>query len=231
VTRNPNSWKEKVHPAFIEVGELRRKLADAQKSPPSKRIEAVRRVVAASAEKRDELLSRYPELSPRPSWSHVGGSGYKRPSSAEKSAHVLDWYFFKRFRIPLSLALEREGRGDLKAHKQILRAQDEFWQLGQGFKVVPFKVDETHSDLIEIGLNLGLASLTAEELAECFNSLCPCGKEHDADALKKQRRRVQKQLQTAWQNSWRLTPPRERFSVFGANGYIAKPSHAPPCSI
>jgi hypothetical protein len=223
VSREPNSWRQKVHPAFLEIGELRRKLAEAQKSPPSKRIEAVRGVVAASAEKRDELLRRYPELSPRPSWMHVGGSGYKGPSGEEKSAHVLDWYFFKRFRIPLRLALERESQGDLKAHKQIVRAKDEFWQLGHGLRVTPFKTDETHSDLIELGLNLGLRGLTAEELADCFNSLCPCGKEHDADALKKQRRRVQKQLQTAWENSWRLTPPRERFAVFGANRYIARP--------
>jgi len=211
-----------VHPAFIEFGELHRKLAEAQKSPPSKRSEAVRGVVAASAEKRDELLRRYPELS-RPSWAHVGGAGYKGPSSEEKVTHVLDWYFFKRFRIPLRLALEKESRGDLKAHKQIVRAKDEFWQLGHGLRVAPFKVNETHSDLIEVGLNLGLGSLTAEELADCFDYLCPCGKEHDADALKKQRGRVKKQLQTAWENTWRLTPPRERFAVVGANGYIARP--------
>jgi len=93
------------------------------------------------------------------------------------------------------------------------------------YRVLPFKVDEIHSELIEIGLNLGLGKLTAEELADCFRCLCPCGKAHDADALKKQRRRVEKQLHAALEKSWSQTPPRERFAVFGANGYIARPYH------
>jgi hypothetical protein len=220
---NPNSWKQKIHPAFTEIAELRRALMQAQRKPLSQRKEAVRQVLAATKEKRYDLLKRYPDLAPGPSWGHIKSAGYKYPPNEEKQVRVFEWYFFKRFRFPLALALEKEREGDLKAHKQLVRARDEFWQSQHGFKIVPFKVQEIHSDLMELGFGLGLAKLSAEELAECFNSLCPCGKEHDADAMKKQRRRVQKQLRAALEESWRQTPPRERYAVYGANGYVAKP--------
>jgi hypothetical protein len=136
---------------------------------------------------------------------------------------VFEWYFFKRFRYPLALALEKERVGDPEAHDDLVRARDEFWKKGHGYEVPGFKTDEIHSDLIELGSGLGIAELTAEELADCFESICPCGKEHNADAMKNQRRRVLRQLQLALEESWKLTPPRERYSVYGANGYIARP--------
>ena len=108
-----------------------------------------------------------------------------------------------------------------------MRAKNELWKLDRGYRVPPFKVHEIHSDLIEIGLNLGLGELTQQELADCFNSLCPCGKSHNFDALQRQRRRVEKQLQAALESSWRQTPPRERYAVYGANGYIAR-AYRPP---
>lgn len=212
----------KLHPAFIEIAGLRRALVEAMREKPSsKRIEAVRRVLADAVRKRYELLQRYPDLSPGPSWGHVKAAGYRYPSKEEKIAGAFAWFFFKRFRIPLAVAMEKERAGDLDAHKQIVRATDEFWQLQHGFRVLPFKVHEIHSDLMELGFGLGLRKLSAEELADCFSQLCPCGKQHDADAMKKQRRRVHKQLQAALEERWRVTPPRERYSVYGADGYVA----------
>jgi hypothetical protein len=221
--RSSNSWRKKVHPAFIEICDLRREVLQAQKNPPSKRAEEEQRVCAKIVRKRHELLSRFPELSPRPSWTPVRGSGYHDPSDQERLAKDLEWIFLKRFQTPLRLALENEARGDLKAHENIVRAKDELWQLQHKYRVLPFKVNDIHSDLLEIGASFGVGKLTAEELADCFTHLCPCGKSHSADALKKQRGRVQKKLQTAWENSWRLTPSRERYAVVGANGYIARP--------
>jgi len=135
VRRHPEAWKEKLHPAFIEIAELCRALAEAQKQPPSSRTDAVERVLAVVAEKRDEFLTRYPDLSPRPSWSHLGGAGYRNTSDGEKLENVFAYHFFKRFRIPLRLALQRESSGDLVAHNQIVRARDEFLQLGHGYRV------------------------------------------------------------------------------------------------
>jgi hypothetical protein len=55
--------------------------------------------------------------------------------------------------------------------------------------------------LLELGLHLGLKLLSAEELADCFDEVCPCGKTHNADALKKQRARVLKDLETTLSQS------------------------------
>jgi hypothetical protein len=222
VTRQPDSWRNKVHPAFIEIAGLRREVVEAEKKPLSKRAEAVERLVAATAEKRHELLKRYPELSPAPSWAHVKGLGHKVPPAPERAARLFEYHFFKRFRIPLALALEKAKHGDIAAHRKILRASDDFWHLGHGYRVLPYKENAIHSDLMEIGLGLGLATLSPGELTECFARLCPCGKAHDENAMQKLRKRVQKKLQSALEESWRLTPPRERFAVFGAGGYIAK---------
>jgi hypothetical protein len=56
--------------------------------------------------------------------------------------------------------------------------------------MMPFRVDPDHLTLFEIGFDLGLNELSSEELADCFDAVCPCGRSHDADSLKKQRGRL-----------------------------------------
>jgi len=204
-----------------------RALAAAQNHPQrERRIGEVRRVLLLSSQKRQELLTNHPHNSPGTPWHQVTATGYRPPSPQEKLEQVLDWFFFKRNRIPRWLALEKEKEGDLKAHKQVVRASDEFWRLLNGHgPVPPFKVDQPHTDLLELGLHLGLKVLTAEELADCFDEVCPCGKVHDPDALKKQRVRVLKDLESTLNQSLRYglrKPAWERFAVYGAEGFIAK---------
>jgi hypothetical protein len=88
--------------------------------------------------------------------------------------------------------------------------------------VSAFKGNSDHCEILELGLNLGLNALTAEELADCFEEVCPCGEPHDADALKKLRARVCKRLQAAHVGNLRTIPPRQRFAAYGAHGLTAK---------
>jgi hypothetical protein len=225
--RTPDSWKKKIHPVFCEVAALCRALAAAQKQPQrGKRAGEVRKVLNLSLQKRQELLTNHPGNSPGTPWQQVTATGYKPPSPQEKLEQVLDWFFFKRNRTPRWLAIEKEKEGDLRAHDQLVRAQDEFWRLLNGHgPVPPFKVDLAHTDLLELGLHLGLKLLSAEELAACFDEVCPCGKTHNADALKKQRARVLKDLERSLSQSLRYAlrrPAWERFAVYGAEGFIAK---------
>jgi hypothetical protein len=225
--RTPDSWKKKVHPVFCEIAAMCRALAAAQKQPQrGKRAGEVRKVLNLSLQKRQELLTNHPGNSPGTPWQQVTATGYKPPSPQEKLEQVLDWFFFKRNRTPRWLAIEKKKEGDLRAHKQLIRAEDEFWRLlnGRG-PVPPFKVDQPHTDLLELGLHLGLRVLSAEELAACFDEVCSCGTTHNADALKKQRARVLKDLETTLSQSLRYAlrrPAWERFAVFGAEGFIAK---------
>jgi len=204
-----------------------RVLAAAQNHPQKeKRAGEVRKVLLLSSQKRQELFIQHPDNSPGTPW-HLGmATGYRPPSPQEKLEQVLDWFFFKRNRTPRWLALEKEKEGDLRAHKQLVRAEDEFWRLLHGHgPVPPFKVNQAHADLLELGLHLGLKVLTAEELADCFDEVCACRKIHDPDALKKQRGRVLKDLEATLRQSLRYSlrrPPWERFAVYGAGGFIAK---------
>jgi hypothetical protein len=204
-----------------------RALAVARKLPDrEKRAVEVRKVLSSSLQKRRELFSQHPDYPPGTPWQQVMVTGYMPPSPQEKLEQVLDWFFFKRNRTPRWLAQEKEKEGDLKAHKQLARANDEFWRLINGHgPVAPFKVDQAHTDLLELGLHLGLRVLSAEELADCFDEVCACGRSHDADALKKQRSRVLKDLEMALQEGlryWLRKPSWERFEVYGADGFMAK---------
>ena len=200
-----------------------RALAVARKMPDrEKRAGEVRKVLSSSFQKRRELFSQHPDNPPGTPWQQVMVTGYMPPSPQEKQ----DWFFFKRNRTPRWLAQGKEKEGDLKAHKQLVRANDEFWRLINGHgPAPPFKVDQAHTDLLELGLHLGLKVLSAEELADCFDEICTCGRSHDADALKKQRSRVLKDLETAVQEGLRYAqrrPAWERFAVYGADGFMAK---------
>jgi hypothetical protein len=225
--RTRDSWKEKVRPAFCEIAAMYRALAVARKlADREKRAEEVRKILSLSSHQRRELSTRHPDNPPGTPWGQVMVTGYMSPSPEEKLEQVLDWFFFKRNRTPRWLALEKEKEGDLRAHKQLVRANDEFWRLINGHgPVTPFKVDQAHTDLLELGLHLGLKVLSAEELADCFDEVCACGKSHDADALKKQRSRVLKDLEMALQEGLRYSlrrPSWERFAVYGVDGFIAK---------
>ena len=47
------------------------------------------------------------------------------------------------------------------------------------------------------GLDLGIEALSAEELADCFDELCACGKRHTPDNLRKLRTRLLQFLSAA----------------------------------
>jgi len=152
MSRTPESWREKVRPAFCEIAAMYRALAAAQKLPDrEKRVGEIRKILSLSFQKRRELFSRHPDNPPGTPWQQVMVTGYVPPSPEEKLQQVLDWFFFKRNRTPRWLALEKEKEGDFRAHKQIVRANDEFWRLLNGHgPVAPFKVDQSHTDLLEL---------------------------------------------------------------------------------
>jgi hypothetical protein len=86
-------------------------------------------ILSLSSQKRRELFTRHPDNSPGTPWQQLMATGYLPPSPQEKLEQVLDWLFFKRNRTPRWLALEKEKEGDLRAHKQLVRANDEFWRI------------------------------------------------------------------------------------------------------
>lgn len=227
--RGRKSWKQKVHPAFVEIARVYR---DSAEAVLGFRPDHVRRnsqsIRVPVSEVREELLRRYPELQPGSPSKHVTVAFQRFLSQRDIVTGMMEWFCWRRFGHPLAILIAEEKAGSLEAHKKVLRVRDEFWRLvyGKG-PVVPFKGHSHHSDIMELGLNVGLDTLTQEELADCFDEVCPCGKAHDADTLKKQRTRVRKLLDRARYESLRAIPRRQRFAACGAHGITAKAYHWP----
>jgi len=119
--------------------------------------------------------------------------------------------------------LAEEKAGSLEAHDKVQRVRNDFWRAMHARQSVePFKRNPNHCDLLELGLNLGLKALTAEELADCFDEMCPCGEAHDADVLKKLRARVCGRLEAAYVGNLRTIPRRQRFAAYGTDELTAK---------
>jgi len=175
---------------------------------------------------REDLLKRYPELRPGSPSNHITAASARFLSQRDNLTGILEWLCWRRFGQPLAILVAEDKAGNLEAHNKVHRLRDDLWHLvhGRG-PIEPFKGNSRHSEIMELGLSLGLDALTDEELADCFDEFCTCGKAHDADALKKQRARVRKYLRAAHDQRLRAIPSRERFAVNGAHGLTARAYH------
>lgn len=88
-------------------------------------------------------------------------------------------------------ALRRASRGDQRTFRKLLRALGAAYDIDRiGVEVAPRpKVHLLHRDLFEAARMLGLEDLTDEGMQEFLDDLCPCGKPHNADAVRKFRKR------------------------------------------
>lgn len=146
------------------------------------------------------LLARYPTRSSllacdfiHPSVALTGpysGSDWRRA--------LLERLHWQRYHEVFWQAVQKSEAGDMKAFSRVMKTTWDFQRRRFNPNWEPvFYSDPDHATLCEIGRGLGLETLTADERAECFDRLCPCGKEHDADALKKQYQRMKRDLEKA----------------------------------
>jgi hypothetical protein len=204
--KGADSWKKKVHPLFIEsarvYGDAVKAWLDLGSHPPP---EQVVQIETRFRQKIEKVRKRHAEAQFDPTMADpldiiladVGPSSWP-PSQREMDQGFLENLYWKRFNEPLWIALQKEAAGDLDALRRVHRITEDYERVrfGKG-PIKAAKGDPDHAALFEIGLDLGLSALTPEELADCFDAVCPCGKIHDADALKKQRSRKQKAIQKA----------------------------------
>ena len=204
--RRSQSWKEKVHPLFVEGAKVYREAAEAmdalgRQSP----AELVAEIGTRFRQKLAEIRERYAKNQYTPTMAdpydiafvNFGPSTWP-PSEQESNQAFLEHLHWRRFREPLWIALQKQNGGDLDALRRVHRTIEDYERLrfGKG-PIKAAKGDAEHAALFEMGLDMGLNLMTAEELADCFDAVCPCGKTHDADALKKQRSRRLKAIQDA----------------------------------
>lgn len=121
------------------------------------------------------------------------------------SKELLEWLCWNRYRRPLWQITLEDAAGDREASKKIERIIADGNRLRYGEGIASFKSHLDHSALLRMGFPLGLDKLTAEELADCFEAVCPCEIEHTADGLKKQRKRLLADIEAA--KKWEENPP------------------------
>lgn len=232
--RRHDSWKEKVHPFLIEIAGVNRDfvkelLALGPKPPAEKAAQLETRF----RQKTEAIRTRYARADYTPTTTDPldiilvseGPSSWP-PSQRDMDQGFLELLYWKRFNEPLWIALQKSESGDLRALRRVNRVAEDYERLrfGKG-PIKAAKGDPDHAALLEFGLDLGLSTLGPEELADCFDDICPCGKVHDADALKKQRSRKQKAIQKAryWLAAERAKmSTREWMAAYGMHGLYAK---------
>ena len=88
-------------------------------------------------------------------------------------------------------ALQRAARGDRSTFRKILNAIYKAYVIDQiGAEAAPPpKIHFLHKNLLEIVKLSGLDDLTDQGILEFLEDLCPCGKAHQQDAIRKLRKR------------------------------------------
>ena len=232
-----DSWRQEVHPVFIELAEAFKEAILALKAlgpnPPGELAAAIQARMQEKSERiRQSYPSTYQSTVTDGTFSNpfelifVGSASGSPMTERDINQGFIEELYWKRYSEPLWIALQKAEAGDLAAYRRVMRIGEDYELLREGKG--PIKPPKTHVDhnfLLMLGLDMGLNKLGAEELANCFDALCPCGEPHDADALKKQRARVVKSLRraTAWfQQDRAKIPSREWLFVYGRDGLFAK---------
>lgn len=81
--------------------------------------------------------------------------------------------------------------GSSKAFHNLMKAAKASYDLSRGgeqYMPKP-KIHFLHRELLEIAVRLALDDLTNDGLQEFFEDICPCGKKHNAEAIRKLKKR------------------------------------------
>jgi len=93
-------------------------------------------------------------------------------------------------------ALQRAALGDERAFRKIMRAIDlAFFTNLAGWPPKP-RNQFLHRNLLKFGELAGVGDLTPEGMVEFFDDVCPCGEKHKNDAIRKLKKRRERQLGT-----------------------------------
>jgi hypothetical protein len=211
----PDSWKKKLPPVFFEISNLNQQF---EKRWSELQKQAKRELEAAGPKKPElqkEISDRFfGEVGRLNRWfeEHLVDIDRRHAPVAynpiaynyltldpptSDSEGIREYLHFQRHGEALRITQTKDSEGDLEAWDKISRSERDIRILafGEG-PIAPFQGDVVHRQLLEIVIFYERERLIAEELAQCFDKYCACGKEnHDADALRKMRDRFETELQ------------------------------------
>lgn len=215
-------WKSKLHPAFVEMAKVYKKvmLVLSVTVAEAKREErAVGRNITADHKlqitnhvtvKRDELFEQLDrelgEIDNR--YKPLPASNlcfpYMDLVPEKESRLFFQWLHWERHHEAAEAAEEADRHGDISAWDRLARTARD-WRIIFHRKgaIKPFQGGTYHQDIFQCGLSFasGMEKLTGEELADFFDCVCPCEEIHDTRALQKQLARLVKDLEAVARKS------------------------------
>jgi len=191
----------KCHPAIFELAQLGKEIVEGLNTlPPNPPPQLVAEIEARLERRTEEIHRRYSGTNPPPPNTFAAQSIFSEEALTSESdgQGVAEWMHWKRHRTPAKQDAQKSRAKDWEASKRLQRTSADFEQVRCGKGPVQHFKNATkdgleHSTMFEILWGLGLEKFTPEELADFFDSYCPCGSDgHDPEALKKQRDRFRK---------------------------------------
>ncbi len=125
--------------------------------------------------------------------SIYGAIDSKTGTVISEDQFTLSWLAWSKYGKTIIELVEEDKAGHEKSSKQLASVTKEYqdWRYG---KLDPnqlrSKFDYHHLSMMRMCLDLGIETLTQEELADCFDEICTCGGTHDPESLRKVRARI-----------------------------------------
>jgi hypothetical protein len=113
----------------------------------------------------------------------------------EMQQNLWTWTGFLFFQERPDTLLQLDAMGDREGSYDFLRLHEKVTALRHLEPTTPPKVDVLHWIAFVLGWKAGLQELHLEELAQCFDEICPLHNAHDPDNLRKQRARAAQAIQ------------------------------------
>lgn len=142
--------------------------------------------------------------------SIYGAVDSKAGTVISEDQFTLCWLAWSKYGKTIMELVAGDKAGDEKSTKQLASVTKDYndWRYG---KLDPNKLrskfDYNHLTVMRCSLDLGIESLTQEELADCFDEVCTCGGTHDGENLRKLRTRITEMMNRLQRVS---PPPLER---------------------
>jgi hypothetical protein len=189
----------KCHPAIFDLAQLWKEHIEALKAlgqnPPR---ELTAELEARTDKRLSAIHQKYSGPAPPPPNTFAAQTIFSDAALQEGAPPELGFLedlHFQRHGVPLKLDLERAEARDGEAARRLQRTERDYEELRCDHRPIPpFKGNLEHSNIFQLLWGFGAEKLTPEELADFFDSYCPCACAHDPDALKKLRARFQKAL-------------------------------------
>lgn len=210
----PDDWKKKLPAVFFELAEVNqefekrwaklltqamRELKDAGPKRPELQKEVSARFFGEVGkldrwfeERLIEINSRYTPVPYNP----IAYNYLTLDPPTSDSEGIKEYLHFHRHGEALRVTQKKDSQGNLDAWDKISRTERDarILAFGKG-PITPFQEDVVHRQLLQIVICYESERMTAEELTQCFDKYCACGKEnHDSDALRKMRDRFEAEL-------------------------------------